>query len=218
MAGWRDHLAIARGRLLGHAVVFVIGVDLFVAAFVIGVQKCLWFVRQCWRIQRELSLLPFLFKGSISGYFFQLFILQICRTEYLLRNWQLIKKFQPVCEIQIFITVYRRSHLLPYHELHESSLHLHTVWFILILSPCLVHDLTPGPLCSDFPLLKFCVYFSSSPICCIPAHLILLDFFSLLAFNGEKELSSFPLCKSVLGNGKLESGNSILRRVTRIFS
>jgi len=57
MAGRRDHLAIARGRLLGHAVVFAVGVDLFVAALVIGVPKCLWFVRQCGGIQCELSLL-----------------------------------------------------------------------------------------------------------------------------------------------------------------
>ena len=42
MAGRRDQLAIARGRLLGHAVVFAIGVDLFVAAVMIGVPKCLW--------------------------------------------------------------------------------------------------------------------------------------------------------------------------------
>jgi hypothetical protein len=86
MAGRRDQLAIARGRLRGHALVFAVGVDLFVAALVIGVPKCLWFVRQCRGIQRELSLLLFFFKGSINGYLFKLFILQICRTEYLLRN------------------------------------------------------------------------------------------------------------------------------------
>ena len=47
MAGRRDQLVVAIGRLLGHALVFAIGVDLFVAALVIGVPICLWFVRQC---------------------------------------------------------------------------------------------------------------------------------------------------------------------------
>ena len=47
MAGRRDQLAIARGRLVGHALVCAIGLGLLVAALVIGVPKCRWFVRQC---------------------------------------------------------------------------------------------------------------------------------------------------------------------------
>ena len=85
MAGRSDQLAIARGRLLGHALVCAIGVYLFAAAVVIGLPKHLWFVRQCWGIQRELSILLLFFTGAVD--LNKLFILQIRRTEYLFRNW-----------------------------------------------------------------------------------------------------------------------------------